>query len=60
MLNHDEMLKELVKMGKDSVIDPSMSEWASPMALVKKKDGNLRMPSSEQCVMSRCLSNATH
>ena len=43
MLNQDQMLKELVKVEKDSVIDPSISEWASPMALVKKKDGNLRM-----------------
>ena len=43
MLNQDEMLKELVEMEKDSVNDPSMSEWAPPMALVKIKDGNLRM-----------------
>ena len=34
----DEVLKELAEM-EEGVIEPSMSEWASPMVLAKKKDG---------------------
>ena len=34
--------KELEKMQRCGTISPSSSEWASPMVLVKKKDGTLR------------------
>ena len=39
----DEVLKELEEMEVSGVIEPSVSEWVSPMELVKKKDGSLRM-----------------
>ena len=50
----DEVLKELAEMEKEGVIEPSMSEWASPMVLVKKKDGSLRM-----CVDYRRLNSVS-
>ena len=36
----EEELKEMQECG---IIEPSSSEWASPMVLVKKKDGTLRL-----------------
>ena len=50
----DEVLKELAEMEKEGVIESSMSEWASPMVLVKKKDGSLRM-----CVDYRRLNSVS-
>lgn len=34
---------ELEEMERDGIIEPSSSEWAFPIVLVKKKDGTLRM-----------------
>lgn len=39
----DQVAKELEKMERSGVAEPSDSDWASPMVLVKKKDGTLRM-----------------
>ncbi len=39
-----EPLKEEIKMMKElGVIEPSMSEWSSPMVIVPKKDGSLHV-----------------
>ena len=35
--------KELMDMEREGIIDPSTSEWASPLVIVKKKDGMLRL-----------------
>lgn len=35
--------KELQEMQRDGTIEPSTSEWASPIVLVPKKDGSLCM-----------------
>ena len=38
----DAVRKELEEIQEQGIVDPSMSEWASPVVLVKKKDGTLR------------------
>ena len=35
--------KELMDMEREGIIDPSTSEWASTLVIVKKKDGMLRL-----------------
>ena len=37
----EEVMKELAEMEERGVIEPSYSEWASPIVVVKKKDGGL-------------------
>ena len=38
-----EVAKQLAKMQKEGVIQPSSSPWASAIVLVRKKDGGLRI-----------------
>ena len=49
-----EIAKQLEKMQKDNVIQPSESPWASPVVLVRKRDGSLRF-----CVDYRALNSVT-
>ena len=41
--HRDKVEKELEEMQRCGIISSSSSEWASPMVLVKKKDGTLRL-----------------
>ena len=49
-----EIARQLKEMQSGDVIQPSSSPWASPIVLVRKKDGNLRF-----CVDFRCLNSVT-
>ena len=49
-----EIATQLKRMQEDKVIQPSNSPWASPIVLVKKKDGTLRF-----CIDYRHLNSVT-
>lgn len=46
--------KELKEMEESGIIEPSQSEWSSPIVVVKKKDGNIRL-----CIDFRRLNSVT-
>uniref|UniRef100_A0A1X7T3B8 Reverse transcriptase domain-containing protein n=1 Tax=Amphimedon queenslandica TaxID=400682 RepID=A0A1X7T3B8_AMPQE len=49
-----DVMKELEEMERDGIIEKSSSEWASPLVIVKKKDGGIRL-----CVDYRQLNQVT-
>ena len=49
---HQEVVKQLEKMQRIGVIQPSKSPWSSPIVLVRKRDGSLRF-----CVDYRALNS---
>ena len=49
-----EVSRQLKKMQEDGVIQPSSSPWASPMVMVRKKDGSFRF-----CIDYRQLNEVT-
>ena len=38
-----DVIKELQEMKDDGIVEESTSEWASPLVIVKKKDGSNRI-----------------
>ena len=50
----EKVMEELEEMEKNEIIEKSESEWASPMVIVKKKDGGVRL-----CVDYRRLNAIT-
>ncbi|UYV83713.1 K02A2.6-like [Cordylochernes scorpioides] len=54
MTRRDEVAKLIEEMAEQDVIEPSSSPWASPVVLVKKKDGSTRF-----CVDYRRLNDLT-
>ena len=50
----DVVKEELIKMEAQGIIEPSNSPWASPVVLVKKKDGTIRF-----CIDYRKLNEVT-
>ena len=54
MAAQQELAQLLESMQKSHVIQPSESPWASPVVLVRKKDGSLRL-----CVDYRALNSVT-
>lgn len=54
MAKREEAFKAVEDMHKQSIIEPSGSPWASPVVLVKKKDGSTRF-----CVDYRELNDLT-
>ncbi|UYV81700.1 hypothetical protein LAZ67_20002038, partial [Cordylochernes scorpioides] len=54
MTRRDEVAKLIEEMAEQNVIEPSSSPWASPVVLVKKKDGSTRF-----CVDYRRLNDLT-
>ena len=50
----DTVERELEMMLKEGVIEPCVSEWASPMVIIKKKDDTIRL-----CVDYRRLNAET-
>ena len=49
-----EITSQLDKVQKNNVIQPSESPWASPVVLVRKRDGTLRF-----CIDYRALNSVT-
>ena len=50
----EKVMTELEEMERDGIIEKSSSEWASPLVIVKKQDGGLRI-----CVDYRQLNQVT-
>ena len=50
----EEVMKELQEMEESGIIEPSRSEWASPIVVARKKDGGIRL-----CVDYRKLNAST-
>lgn len=52
------MKREIELMLKEGVIEPSTSDWASPIALVGKKDGTVRFCADYRQLNAATQSNA--